>query len=280
MTWKRRNSVYFKNALAYKITERSVNPRPVRAFLITRTVRGGGGGTTPPWRSAPDGRRASRKKPVDAPRRDLAIAHIVFGPRSIFDLVRSGQRSNFREKWHFFALHAHSGVSMCRSDLKPSPACYSFNSEQDRMLLLYPAAIFSIRSAPKYNGITLAGRHRRNGQNSNWSNDGDWPRAWGRSDLETFLGTINHRFRFSTSGNPTKHMPIGYLSLLVQPRSVTTGDLSWPWPSSGAMSRVTSSHVLTPISSTIPMQVNRTTPSCVYSRFRWNLAKVVPLMTS
>ena len=38
------------------------------------------------------------KKPVDAPRRDLTIAHIVFGPRLIFDLVRSGQRSNFREK--------------------------------------------------------------------------------------------------------------------------------------------------------------------------------------
>ena len=51
-----------------------------------------------PWRSAPDGRRASRKRPVDAPRQDLAIAHIVFGPRSIFDLVRSGQRLNFREK--------------------------------------------------------------------------------------------------------------------------------------------------------------------------------------
>ena len=38
-----------------------------------------------------------------------------------------------------------------------------------------------------------------------------------------------HRFRFSTSGNPTKHMPIGYLSLWVQSRSVTSGDLSWPW---------------------------------------------------
>ena len=73
-----------------------VNPRPVRAFLIMRTVRVGW--YDPPWRSAPDGRRASRKRPVDAPRRDLAIAHIVFGPRSIFDLDRSGQRSNFREK--------------------------------------------------------------------------------------------------------------------------------------------------------------------------------------
>ena len=124
------------------------NPRPVRAFLITRTVRGGGlvRPPPPPWRSAPDGRRASRKRPVDAPRRDLAIARIVFGPRSIFDLVRSGQRSNFREKWHFLALHAHSGVSMRRSDLKPSPACSSSNCEQDRVFLLYPVAIFQNRN--------------------------------------------------------------------------------------------------------------------------------------
>ena len=52
----------------------------------------------PPWRSAPDGRIASWKIPVDASRRDLAIAHIVFSPRSTCDLVRSGQSSKFREK--------------------------------------------------------------------------------------------------------------------------------------------------------------------------------------
>ena len=98
----------------------------------------------------------------------------------------------------------------------------------------------------------------------------DW-RGWGRSGLGTFLGTMNHKFRFSTLGNPTKHMPIGYWSLWGQPRSVTSGDLSWPWNSYDAMSRVTSSHVLTPFTSTIPIQVNRTTPSCVFSRFRWNL---------
>ena len=112
-----------------------------------------------------------------------------------------------------------------------------------------------------------------NGQNSNWSKDDDWPRDRGRSGLETFLGTMHHRFRFSTSGNPTKHVPIGYLSLWVQPRSVISGDLSWPWNFSGAMSRVTSSHVLTSISSTIPIPVNHTTPSSVYSRFRWNLVE-------
>ena len=112
-----------------------------------------------------------------------------------------------------------------------------------------------------------------NGQNSNWSNDDDWPRGRGRSGLETFLSAMNHRFGFSTSGNPTKYMPIGYWSLWGQPRSVTSGDLRWPWNSCDARSRVTASHVLTLITSTIPIQVNRTTPSCVYSRFRWNLAE-------
>ena len=56
---------------------------------------------------------------------------------------------NFRENRHFFDLHARSGKSMCRSDLKPSPAYFPFNSEQDSVLLLYPVAIFNICSAPK-----------------------------------------------------------------------------------------------------------------------------------
>ena len=68
-------------------------------------------------------------------------------------------------------------------------------------------------------------------------------------------------------------MPIGYWSLWGQPRSVTSGDLRWPWNSCDARSRVTASHLLTLITSTNPIQVNRTTPSCVYSRFRWNLAE-------
>ena len=121
-------------------------------YFATLASGGGGGGgwyDPPPWRSAPDGRRASRKKPVDVSRWDLSIAHVVFSPRSIFDLVRSGQRSNFREKWHFLDLHANSGDSMCRIDLKHSPACSPFNSEQDRVFLLYPITTCSIRSAPK-----------------------------------------------------------------------------------------------------------------------------------
>ena len=48
----------------------------------------------------------------------------------------------------FLALHAHRSVSMCRSDLKSSPAAGSpFNSEQDRVVLLYPVATNHIRSA-------------------------------------------------------------------------------------------------------------------------------------
>ena len=68
-------------------------------------------------------------------------------------------------------------------------------------------------------------------------------------------------------------MPIGYWSLWGQQRSVTLGDLSWPWNPHDARSRVTASSILTSIISTIHIQVNSTTPSCVYSRFRWNLAE-------
>ena len=69
---------------------------------------------TTPWTSAPDVRRASRKKNSRCVSMRLAISQIVFSPRSTFDLVRSSQRPNFREKLHFLYLHAHSGVSMCR----------------------------------------------------------------------------------------------------------------------------------------------------------------------
>ena len=107
-------------------------PRPVRAFFITGTGQGGWlVGTTLPGDRSLMVVELRGKKTGDASRLDLAIAHIVFSPRSTFDLVRSGQRSNFHEKLHFLDLHAHSGVSMCRSDLKPSPACSPFNSEQD-----------------------------------------------------------------------------------------------------------------------------------------------------
>ena len=84
---------------------------------------------------------------------------------------------------------------------------------------------------------------------------------------------MNHKFGFSTSETIAKHMPIGHWSLWGRPRSVTPGDLNWPWNSYDAMSRVTVRHVLTPITSTIPIQVNCRTPNCVFPRFRWNLVE-------
>ena len=84
-------------------------------FPYFATFASGGGGLVrppPPWRSAHGGRRGSRKKTVDASRWDLAIAHIVFSPRSTFDLVRSGQRSNFREN-DIFWLYTLIAAKVC-----------------------------------------------------------------------------------------------------------------------------------------------------------------------
>ena len=47
-----------------------------------------------------------RGKTVNASRRDIVIAHIVFISRSTFDLDKSGQRSNIRENDIFFVSHA------------------------------------------------------------------------------------------------------------------------------------------------------------------------------
>ena len=75
--------------ILYRIVFKSL---PVRAFLITWTV--GGGGLGPPG-DRPLVVAELRGKTFDASRRDLAIAHIAFSPRSTFDLVRSGQRAIF-----------------------------------------------------------------------------------------------------------------------------------------------------------------------------------------
>ena len=88
---------------------------------------GGGVGATPPWRFQTKRRRASRKRPVDCSRRVLAIGDIIFGPRSIFDPVMAGQRSNFR-KFHDFSTSRADGIkTIYRSGMKPSPACSPFN---------------------------------------------------------------------------------------------------------------------------------------------------------
>ena len=89
---------------------------------------GGGWCDPPPWRFQTKRRRASRKRPADCSRRVLAIGGIIFGPRSIFDPVMAGQRSNFR-KFHDFSTSRVDGIkTIYRSGMKPSPACSPFNS--------------------------------------------------------------------------------------------------------------------------------------------------------
>ena len=86
--------VHVKTVQGFILYRIVFNPRPVRAFLITRTVGGGGEGVRTPG-DRPLVVAELRGKTLDASRRDLATAHIVFSPRSTFDLVRSGQRAIF-----------------------------------------------------------------------------------------------------------------------------------------------------------------------------------------
>ena len=97
-------------------------------FATFAGVGGGVGATPPPWRFQTKRRRASRKRPADCSRRVLAIGGTIFGPRSIFDPVMAGQRSNFR-KFHDFSTSRVDGIkTIYRSGMKPSPACSPFNS--------------------------------------------------------------------------------------------------------------------------------------------------------
>ena len=93
------------------------------------TFAGVGGGLVQPPLAFPNERRgASRKRAADCARRVLAIGGIIVGPRSIFDPVMAGQRSNFR-KFHDFSTSRVDGIkTIYRSGMKPSPACSPFNS--------------------------------------------------------------------------------------------------------------------------------------------------------
>ena len=97
-------------------------------FATFAGVGGGGLVRPPPWRFQTKRRRASRKRPTDCSRRVLAIGGNIFGPRSIFDPVMAGQRSNFC-KFHDFSTSRVDGIkTIYRSGMKPSPACSPFNS--------------------------------------------------------------------------------------------------------------------------------------------------------
>ena len=106
-----------------------LNPRPGRAFSLTRTGRGGGCYDPPPCRFETRRRSASQQRPSECSRRDLAIERITFGPRSIFDLVMAGQRSNFGKISIFSTLRDYSGAAMADIDTGSSLACSLMNLE-------------------------------------------------------------------------------------------------------------------------------------------------------
>ena len=110
---------------------RSLNPRRDTVFRHLRSDRGGG--VRPPWSFQTKRRRASRKRPVDCSRRVLAIGGIIFGPRSIFDPVMAGKRPNFRKFYAFSTLRVHISKTFYCSGMKPSPACFPFNSAQNKV---------------------------------------------------------------------------------------------------------------------------------------------------
>ena len=109
-----------------------LNPRPDTVFRHLRPDRGGLA-RPPPWRFQTKRGRASRKRPADCSRRVIAIGGIIFGPRSIFDPVMAGQRSNFRKLYDSSTLRVHISKTIYRSGMKPSPTCFPFNSAQNEV---------------------------------------------------------------------------------------------------------------------------------------------------
>ena len=86
-------------------SSKPVNARPCTLIFMTRTCGGGGGYATP--------QRVSKLRVVELSGKNQQIVHAecsqlvvrFFRPRSIFDLVMRGQRSNFRKIDNFSFLH-------------------------------------------------------------------------------------------------------------------------------------------------------------------------------
>ena len=103
--------------------------KPIWSLTLARkwcfaTFAGVGGGATPPL-------GVSKRSVVELRGKDeqiaLAIGGIIFSPRSIFDPVMAGQRSNFRIFRDFLVSRVHISKSIDRRGMKPSPACSPFN---------------------------------------------------------------------------------------------------------------------------------------------------------
>ena len=67
----------------------------IQCFVTFARTGEGAGAPPPPCRFQTKRHRASKKRPADCSRRVIAISGIIFGPRSIFDLVMAGQSQIF-----------------------------------------------------------------------------------------------------------------------------------------------------------------------------------------
>ena len=106
--------------------------------------RGGGGGSENlRWPQ-------NLKWPQMTLRGSNAITHKLCSPGSIFDLFWLGQRSSFVEYKFRFSQCSLIAPKLCRrKDMKPSLACFSFNSTQSWVFWMYPFSIFRTFSAHK-----------------------------------------------------------------------------------------------------------------------------------
>ena len=88
-------------------------------------------------------------------RRVLKIGTELFVPRSLFDPVMGGERSNFLEIDSFSNLHEYISKTINSSDLKLSPPCFLFNSEHQRALLQFINEKIVSHSVPEVNSVTI-----------------------------------------------------------------------------------------------------------------------------
>ena len=90
--------------------------------------RGGGVGATPPGVSKRKVVELRGKKTEACSQPDLAIGGIFFGPRSIFDLLMTGQSSIFQKNLTFSPFCGAGGKTLKDIDLKPSLSCSLIHS--------------------------------------------------------------------------------------------------------------------------------------------------------
>ena len=118
--------------MGFSNTPKTINPRPDTVFRHLRSDRGGGGAT-------PLG--VSKRSVVELSGKDQHIALdeysrlvvLFLGPRSIFDPVVAGQRSNLRKFYDFSTIRVRISKTIYRSGMGHSPACSPFSSAQNEV---------------------------------------------------------------------------------------------------------------------------------------------------